>query len=226
MQSAIPRFLILADGEETVAEVRLRRRAHADAPARRRQEVELGVVRMRSVHDCRPRAETAGLGEKLDRSKPVLGHTLFDLARLLVGVNMEHQLLALRIPADLAQPVRRARAHGVGRDTDARSLGTKLLDLRQVGGRGLLAEPLDAPATVGGQQEHKLDSRSTGGLDRRLRLGEPHIVEFTHGRVAGSAHLPEGGLVLDPNLRRGQAPGQLQHGVAPAPEVLTLSSPA
>ena len=61
-------------------------------------------------------------------------------------------------------------------------LGTKLLDLREVGGRGLLAEPLDATATVGDLQEHDLDSRRPGGLDRGLAVGDPDIVEFTDGR--------------------------------------------
>ena len=90
------------DGREAVAEIRLGRRTHTDAPARFRQEVELGVVRMRSVHDCRPRPETAGLGEKLNRSEPVLGHTFLDLARLLIGMDVEYELLPLRIAADLA----------------------------------------------------------------------------------------------------------------------------
>jgi CDP-diacylglycerol--glycerol-3-phosphate 3-phosphatidyltransferase len=114
----------------------------------------------------------------------------------------------------------------MGRNADARSFGTKLLDLREVGGRRLLAKPLDAPATVGGQQEHELDLRSTGGLDGRLRLREPDVVKLADGRIPGIPHLAEGGLVVEPDPSRGQAAGQLQHGIAPAPEVPALRSPS
>src|SRR4029079_18476247 len=51
------------DREEAVAEVRLRRRAGADARAGRREQVELAPVGVRCMHDGRARAETAaGLG--------------------------------------------------------------------------------------------------------------------------------------------------------------------
>jgi len=114
----------------------------------------------------------------------------------------------------------------MGCNADACSFGTKLLDLREVGGRGVLAETLDAPATVGGQKEHEFDSGSTGGLDRRLRLREPDVMKLADGRITGVPHLPKGGLVVEPDPCRVQAAGQLQHGIAPAPEVCALRSPS
>ena len=162
-----------SDGQETVAEVRLGRRAGADARARLREEVELGVGGVRGVHDRRPRPEAAGLGEELDRPEAVLGEALLDLARLLVGVDVEHELLALGIAADLPQPVRRAGADGVGGDADAAPRGAKLLHLLQVLGRGLLAEALDAAAPVGGEEEDELDPGGLGGLDRRFASASP-----------------------------------------------------
>ena len=70
-----------------------------------------------------------------------------------------------RIRAELAQRVRRARAHGVGCDPDADPVGAKRLHLPQVVGDGLLAESGDAAPEVAGVQEHERDA----GL--RCRLG-------------------------------------------------------
>ena len=81
------------DGREAVAEVRLRGRADADARAGLGEEVELGVVGVRSVDDRRARAEAARLGQELDRPDAVLGQALLDLARLLVGVDVEDEVL-------------------------------------------------------------------------------------------------------------------------------------
>ena len=47
------------DRQEAVAEVRLGRRADADARARVAEQVELAAVCMRGVHDRRPRPEAA-----------------------------------------------------------------------------------------------------------------------------------------------------------------------
>ncbi len=114
----------------------------------------------------------------------------------------------------------------MGRNPDACSFSPKLLDLREIGGRGLLTEPVDAAATVRCQQEHELESRDTSGLDCRFRLGEPDVVELSNGRIAGATQLTKGGLVIASDLRRSQAGGQLQHGIAPAPEVSALGSSA
>src|SRR5207302_5076186 len=81
------------DGKEAVAEVRLRRRAGADPRARARDEVELGVVRMRRVHDGGAFEEATGPVEQLDRPHVVLGEALLDLTRLLVGVDAQGAIL-------------------------------------------------------------------------------------------------------------------------------------
>ena len=51
-------------------------------------ELELTVVGVSRMDDRRSGAEAARLGQQLDRSQPVLGDTLLDLARLLAGVDV------------------------------------------------------------------------------------------------------------------------------------------
>ena len=77
------------DRREAVTEVRFRRRADADAGAGFLDELELGVGGVGCVDDRGARAEATRLGEELDRSEPVLGDALLDLAGLLVGVDVE-----------------------------------------------------------------------------------------------------------------------------------------
>jgi hypothetical protein len=48
----------------------------------------------------------------------VLGEALLDLARLLVGVHVQDEALALTVAGDLPEPVRRAGADGVGGEAD------------------------------------------------------------------------------------------------------------
>ena len=81
------------DRQEAVAEVRLGRRARADARAGGREQVELVAVGVRRVDDGRARAEAAARVEQLDRAQAVLGEALLDLARLLVGVDVQRQLV-------------------------------------------------------------------------------------------------------------------------------------
>src|SRR5204863_5399639 len=64
------------DREEAVAEVRLGRRACADARAGPRDQIELVAVRVRRVDDGRPLRQTAGAVEELDRPHTVLRETL------------------------------------------------------------------------------------------------------------------------------------------------------
>src|SRR6185436_9313907 len=60
------------DGEEAIPEVRLRKRADADARAGLREQGELVLVGVRAVDDRRPRPETAGSCQELDRADAVL----------------------------------------------------------------------------------------------------------------------------------------------------------
>ena len=89
MQIPMPRSQQRLDRRVAVAEVRLGRRAEADAGTGVGEEVELVRVGVRGVDDGRPRAETARAGEQLDRADAVLGEAFLDLARLLVGVDVE-----------------------------------------------------------------------------------------------------------------------------------------
>ena len=207
---------------EPVAEVRLGRGAEAHARAGLGEEVELAFVGVRPVDDRRARPEAAGLRQQLDRPQPVLGHAFLDLARLLVGVDVEDEPLAPGVGADLLEPLARARADGVGGEPDARARAGELLDLPEVLGDRLLPEAVDAAAAVRGEQEHELDPGLAGRLDRRVRLGEPDVVELADGRVAGRAHLAVGLDVALPDVAWGQTPGQVQHGLPPRPEVAAL----
>ena len=164
MQIPIPRSQQRCDRRVAVAEVRLGRRAQADASAVLGEEVELGVVRVRGVDDGRARAEAAGPGEQLDRPHAVLGEALLDLARLLVGVHVQGQALGRGVAADLLEPVGRAGADGVGGDADAHALLAQRLDLAQKVRRRRLARAREPSARVRGEQHHQLDP----GLRSRL----------------------------------------------------------
>ena len=122
-----------------------------------REQVELASVGVRRVHDRRPRPEAAAVGEELDRADAVLGEALLDLARLLVGVHVERQLVLVRVAAELFEPVARAGAHGVGGDADADACAAQLLELAEIGGDRLLPEAVDAAARVRDVEEDELD---------------------------------------------------------------------
>ncbi len=134
--------------EEAVAEVGLGRRAGADRRACVAKQVELGAVRVRRMHDGRPLAEAAAVGEQLDRAQAVLGEALLDLARLLVGVDVEHEPFPCRVAADLLEPVARAGADGVGGDADRETRAPEPFDLGEVRGHGRLSHALETTARV------------------------------------------------------------------------------
>ena len=137
------------DREKAVAEIGLRRRADADRRSVRREQVELGAIRMGRVDDGGALAEATRVGEQLDRPAPVLGETFLDLARLLAGVHVQREPLAVRVPAELLQPVERAGTHGVGGDTDPDAVRRECLDLREVGGYRRLAHAVEPAACIG-----------------------------------------------------------------------------
>ena len=99
------------------------------------EQVELGTVGMRRVHDGDVRSETAGALQQLDRPAPVLGEALLDLPRLLVGVDVQREPFGLREASDLLEPLARAGANGVGGEPDADAVGTQRLELAQILGR-------------------------------------------------------------------------------------------
>jgi CDP-diacylglycerol--glycerol-3-phosphate 3-phosphatidyltransferase len=208
-------------GREAVAEVRLRRRAEADARARVGEQIELVRVRVRPVHDRRSRPEAARVGEQLDRANAVLGDAFLDLPGLLVGMNVERQPLALTVPADLLEPGAGARADGMGSEPHA-PIRSERVDVAQIIGDGLLAEPLEASAGVGDIEENELDAGVATRLQCGARLVDPDVVELPHGRVAGGTHFPVGVRVGRSDLFWGQTRRQLEHRLTPGPEVTAL----
>ena len=176
--------------QKSVSEVGLGRRAGADRRAAVTQQVELGAVRMGRVHDRRSLAEASAVREQLDRSASVLGEALLDLPRLLVGVDVQDELLGLGVPAELLEPVARAGTDGVGRDADGDPAIAQPLELAEVRGDRRLAHPLEAPPRI---RDVKADEGDPG-LDRcfgRCERGlEPEVVELADRREPRRAHLP------------------------------------
>ena len=125
----------------------------------------------------------------------MLGEALFDLLRLLVGVNVDGKLFALCVARDLPQPVGRARAHRMRSEPDRKARRAEALDLGEVGANRLLAEAGEATTSVRDVKQHKVDPGCRGRLTGRECLGETEIVELAHGRVAGASHLAVGRLV-------------------------------
>jgi hypothetical protein len=68
------------------------------------------------VDDGGPRAEEPRPVEQLDRRAAVLGAALVELARLLVGVDVADQTVALRVLGDPQEPRRADRSHAVRGD--------------------------------------------------------------------------------------------------------------
>ena len=133
--------------------------------------------------------QAARVAEKLDRPAAVLREALLDLPRLLVGVDVERQLLARRVAADLLEPGARAGAHGVGGDPDRDPGRAERLDLREVGGDGRLAHAVEPAALVRDMEEHDRDPGVVGRLRGSERLGGAEVVELADRRVPGGEHL-------------------------------------
>jgi CDP-diacylglycerol--glycerol-3-phosphate 3-phosphatidyltransferase len=207
------------DRKKAVTEIRFRRRTRADPGACARKEVQLGAVGVRGVHDRRALAEAAGVVEQLDRADPMLGDAVFDLARLLVGVDVEWEPLRGGVAADLSEPLGRAGADGVGGKPDRDSTPPQRLDLAEVLAHGLLAKARQPTAAVRGEQEHDSDPSLLGRLDGGEGLLEAEVVELADGREAGGPKLPVDLDVLPAHELRRLPLGLGQHQLAPGPEV-------
>ena len=121
--------------------------------------------------------------------------------------------------AELLEPVARARADGVGGDADADARRAQFFELREVRRDRLLAEAVDPAARVRDMEEDDLDPRLAGRLDRGVRLGDPEVVELADRGVARLAQ-----LAIDVRVRRAHAlrrlpRRELEHRLAPRPEV-------
>ena len=212
-------------GQEAVAEVGLRRRARADRGAGVAEQVELAARRVRRVHDDGSLAQAAAVGEQLDGAEAVLGEALVDLARLLVGVDVERQRLAVGVASQLLQPVARAGAHGVGGDADRDPSAAKRFELTEVGGDGRLSHALEPTARVRREEAHERDPGLLGRLGRgEGRLGA-EVVELADRGVARGAHLAVGAGVELAHRGRRLALGEREHRLAPRPEVAARRGP-
>jgi hypothetical protein len=135
------------------------------------------------MDDGRARREATCFREELDRAQPVFGNALVDLARLLVGVHVQRQVVRLRVRAELLEPVARAGAHGVGGDADTQAASTQRLELLEILGDRFLPESLDPAARVRDVEQHDLDLYLGSRLGCAERLLEPEVVELADGRV-------------------------------------------
>ena len=173
MQIPIPRSQSAATGAKPsprFASVVGHTQTRAPASASRSSSHRVGV---RRVDDGRARAEAAGAVEQLDRPDAVLGEALLDLARLLVGVDVQRQPLGSarsgRSPR-ASRPGRRARSGG--RRRRAAPALAQRLDLAEVLGRRLLAEAREPAAPVRGEEQDERRCRPPRPPPRRQRLVE------------------------------------------------------
>ena len=181
---------------------------------------------MRRVHDRRALAQAAGAVEQLDRAHAVLGEALLDLARLFVGVHVQGQLLRRGVASDLLEPRRADRAHGVGGEAHVEPAPAEILHLAQVLAHALLPEAWQSAALVRGEQQHDPNAGLLGGLRGGERLVEAEVVELADDRVPGRAQLAIDLDVLAPHELRALLLRQLEHRVAPGPEVAARRTPA
>ena len=150
--------------KEAVAEVGLGRRARADRRRRSGEEIELGAVRVRRMDDRRALREAAGAGEQLDRAAAVLGEALLDLFRLLVGVDVQRELVSRphsgRSPR-ASRPGRRARSGGRARRE------------RPLRGAPRPARGTRSPTPAGSAGARRARTRRGGARARRPRQRQP-----------------------------------------------------
>src|SRR5919109_113072 len=211
-----------ADREEAVAQVRLRGRARADPRPGLGEQVELRVVGVRCVDDRRARAQATGARQQLDGADAVLGEALLELARLLVGVDVEDETFGVRVPGDRLEPVGRAGTHGVGGDADAEALRAEPRDVVEVVVDACVPEALDTAARIGGVEEDEADARGGSRLRGGERFVVAEVVELADCGIAGGTHLTVGKLVVSADGLGGLALGLGDHRVAPAPEVVAF----
>src|SRR5215211_464678 len=187
--------------EESIAQVPLRGGADADRGAMLRQQLELPLVGVRGVDYGGPGAEETRLGQELYGPHPVVLPALFYLPRLLVGVDVEVQVVAVGVLPDLLQPSRRHGPDAVRGNPD---LGERaLLQPSPEGVHPLqklfhlrIPEAGDTAAGVGDGEEQGPDPRLLGGLrdgySKSVRVvvwlsvrAVVHVVELGDARVTG-----------------------------------------
>src|SRR5205823_8742773 len=120
------------DWSEAVAEVCLGGGAEADAGACGGDQVELAVIGVGGVNDCRVRAEAPGLREQLDRQQAVLGQAFLDLAGVLVCVDVQWQAFLLGVTGQVLEPGTGTCPNGVGGDAHPDPALAQRLELTQI----------------------------------------------------------------------------------------------
>ena len=142
-----------------------------------------------------------------------------DLARLLVGVDVQREIVLGGVAPIRASQPRWAGPDGVGGEADPDPAFPQVLDRFKVLGRRGLAEAGEPASRVGGVEEDEGDSRGCRGLGCCERLLKAEVVELADRGVAGGTHLPVHLLVVDADALGRLALGELEHRVAPRPEV-------
>jgi hypothetical protein len=138
------------------------------------QEIQLAPVGVRRVDHGRARTEKPGVREELDRTHPVLHYALLDLARLLVGVDVERQLSGARVLPDFLKPPSRHRPDAVRRRPDFQERTRVRPPPERVNpfherGHGRVAEAWNAAPGVGTRQQEEPDAGVFGGLCHGFR---------------------------------------------------------
>ena len=166
------------DGQEAVAEVRLRRRAHADAgsarPSRSSSAPSACVawtIVVRSVrHPVRSSSSIGRMPCSAMHSSISRGCSS--------ACTCSGSFSRGGVAAELLEPVRGTCAHGVGGDADGDPAAAQILQLADVLGRRILAKAGQAAACVGGEQQHDCYSSLRRRVDRCERFVEPEIVKL------------------------------------------------
>ena len=170
--------------------------------------------------------QTAVLREQLDGSDAVLLDAVLDLPQLLVGVDMQRELVFGGVASDLREPPGRAGTDGMGGEADLDPALAEVLDLVQVLGRRGLAETLEPAPRVCDVEQDERDPGGSRGLGRSECLLEAEVVELADRGVARAAHLAVNLLVVDADALRRLLVRELEHRVAPGPEVAALGAAA
>src|SRR6266511_517664 len=123
---------------------------------------------------------------------------------------------------DLCEPLRRTCPDGVGCESDVEAALTEVLDLIQILGRRGLTEPVEPASGVCDVEEDERDLGCVGSFCGGERLLEAEVVELADRGVARSAHLAVDLLVAGTDALGRLLRRELEHRVAPGPEVAAL----
>src|SRR4029079_1493170 len=105
---------------------------------------------------------------------------------------------------------------------DLDTAAAQILDLVQILVRRGLAETVEPASAIRDVKEDEGDARGIGRFRRGERLLEPEVVELADRGVAGGEHLAVDLLVAGADALGRLPVGELEHRVAPGPEVAAL----